>query len=558
MPDRQPPLSCPIFQRFLIDERDMSNQDVNSDTSVELDLLPVLVLGGGYSGCIAAKALTDVGLSVTLVRTPAALRHLYCAIPGVDSNEYLQSLRAALGNVEMLDQDESPDIHRGTFGFEAIFSGGARRNFGAVFITGEVSQLPLTDSLAEGVEHVSPGALNDGGGSMAFLLDYGFPSAPAVGMTAIRQALENVSAGGTSFVIFRHIPVAHLFGESLYREAKSAGVLFIRFGDRLPVISAEGGARFRIVATDMIQGGAEFNVDCDRVFIAGAPDPASLTLPIQDTMRVERDTDGFLIKESIHCHPGSSFSNGIYVLGEATGNLDLVRIQAEAAAAAANARAWMIEAASKQHVQNVSLNDQCCRCLTCLRVCPHTAILLQPGPARSAVQEAAAACKECGICVSECPRLALDLASYPEEAVSSFLEELKQTDASEMVVIYGCQRSAGRASAQVDLPPNSVFLAVPCAGRISEAIIWATLALGVKGVLVVGCHHGNCASDSGTDWATARVASVLQKLNVSESVPSPVRYVTVAANEPARFRRVVAEFVSSLERAKVGAVSVNK
>lgn len=533
----------------MIDERDMSNQDVNSDTSMELDLPSVLVLGGGYSGYIAARALTEVGLSVTLVRAPAALRRLYCAIPALDPKDYLESLPTALRNVEILDQEGSPDIRRVNFGFEAIFQDGARRNFGAVFITGEVSQLPLTDNLAEGIEHVHPAALKNGGGSVAFLLDYGFPSAPPIGMTAIRQALENVSAGGTSVVFFRHIPVAHIFGESLYREAKTAGVLFIRFGDRLPVISAESGARFKIVATDMIQGGAEFSVDCDRVFVAGTPDPASLTLPIQDTMRVERDSDGFLLKDSVHCHSGSSFSSGVYALGEVTGNLDLVRMTAEAAAAAMSARAWMIEAASKQGMQNVTLNDQCCRCLTCLRVCPHTAILLQPGPARSAVQEAAAACKECGICISECPRLALDLVSFPEEAVSSFLEELRQTDASEVVVVYGCQRSAGRAGAQVELPPNSVFLGVPCAGRISEAIIWATLGLGVKGVLVAGCHHGNCASDSGTDWAGDRVSNVLQKLNVSESVPAPVRYVTVASNEPARFRRAVAEFVASLAAA---------
>jgi quinone-modifying oxidoreductase, subunit QmoB len=536
----------------------MSNQDVNSDTSMELNLPPVLVLGGGYSGYIAAKALTEVGLSVTLVRTPAALRPLYCAIPGLNPNDYLQSLRAGLHNVEILDQDGSSDIFRGNLGFEAIFSGGARRNFGAVFITGEVSQLPLPKSMPEGVEHVSPGTWKGGSGSVGFLLDYGFPSTPAIGMTAIRQAFENVSAGGTSHVFFRNIPVAHIFGESLYREAKSAGVLFIRFGDRLPVVRAESGARFRIVATDVIQGGAEYSLDCDRVFVAGTPDPTSLTLPVQDSLRVESDSDGFLIKESVHCHSGSSFSSGVYVVGEAAGNLDLVSISAEAAAAAMSARAWMIESASKQGLQNVASNDQCCRCLTCLRVCPHTAILLRPGPARSTVQEAAAACKECGICVSECPRLALDLVSYPEEAVLSFLEGLKQTDASEVVVVYGCQRSPGRAGAQVDLPPNSVFLGVPCAGRISEAIIWATLALGVKGVLVVGCHHGNCASDSGTDWAGARVTSVLQKLDISDSVPAPVRYVTVAANEPARFRRVVEEFVSSLERAGVEAASHRK
>ncbi len=42
-------------------------------------------------GYIAAKALTEVGISVTLVRSPAALRPLYCAIPQFDPSDYLES-----------------------------------------------------------------------------------------------------------------------------------------------------------------------------------------------------------------------------------------------------------------------------------------------------------------------------------------------------------------------------------------------------------------------------------------------------------------------------------
>ncbi len=55
----------------------------------------------------------------------------------------------------------------------------------------------------------------------------------------------------------------------------------------------------------------------------------------------------------------------------------------------------------------------------------------------------------------------------------------------------------------IELPAGVLFFPVPCAGRVSESILWATLAAGAKGVLAIGCHHGNCASQNGTDWAVA-------------------------------------------------------
>ena len=103
----------------------------------------------------------------------------------------------------------------------------------------------------------------------------------------------------------------------------------------------------------------------------------------------------------------------------------------------------------------------------------------------------------------------------------------------------------------LNCPAGVLFFPVPSAGRVSESILWATLAAGAKGVLAIGCHHGNCASQNGTDWAVARVQSVVEKLNLPQGFAPRVGYASVASNEPARLSRVVNQFCSTLSEGPV-------
>lgn len=525
-----------------------TDQLVNGE---EATLPPALVIGDGPSGLLSARALMDIGISVTLVRTDSPRTSLYCSGPGLDVEQYLESLQGIIEHVELVEPQGRVRVQRNGNGFDAALGSGPRRLFGCVFITTGTSATQASPGLPPGVTAVSPGGLPILGKETAFLLDYGVKSDPATGMTAIRQALKNVEAGGGSSVIMQNVPVAHTFGETLYEDAKRAGVQFYRFGAVLPEIEPlsddpDDDGSMRITVYDIVETGEPVVLEVDRLLFAGTPDASSIPLDVRDIVSGEQDEQGFLIPSSIHCRSGRSFVNGVFAVGEATGSVDLVRVSAQAASSAQRARAWMLKARSRTEADAVTFTDECVRCLTCLRLCPHIAISLVSGAARSTVQACAAACQECGVCVSECPRLVLDLVYFPEQAISSFLDDVSRTPDARPVVVYGCQRSPGRAAARISLPDDALLLTVPCAGRISESVLWATLAAGVKGVLVVGCHHGNCESNSGTDWAATRVASVVEKLNLPDGTPRPIQYTTVAANEEARFKRVVEEFCTQI------------
>jgi coenzyme F420-reducing hydrogenase delta subunit/NAD-dependent dihydropyrimidine dehydrogenase PreA subunit len=367
-------------------------------------------------------------------------------------------------------------------------------------------------------------------------------------MEAIRQAAENVDAGGKSIVVFRHAPVAHLFGEELYESAKRSGVQFYRFGDALPLaVRQKPTGKYQVTVSDLIEAGDAVVLECDRLLAATGLDVSSLIDHAAEMPGIETDSEGFLISESIHCHSGRSFKNGIFSVGDATGNLEFMGTVAEAASAAVRARAWMVQAAQSQDQLTLDVTEQCCRCLTCHRMCPHDAVTFCERATRFHVHASLPACQKCGLCVAECPRLALDLLDFPDERFADFLAQVRDRRDSKSVVVYGCERSAGRIVNNVLLPEQVHFLSVPCAGRTSESVLWATLQAGAAGALVVGCHHGNCASDTGTDGAAIRVAGVIEKLDVPGTITSRLRYVTVAPNERARFGRILDEFCSLLQ-----------
>ena len=99
---------------------------------------------------------------------------------------------------------------------------------------------------------------------------------------------------------------------------------------------------------------------------------------------------------------------------------------------------------------------------------------------------------------------------------------------------------------RIQYPPNIRVIRVPCSGRINPAFIVKALQLGADGVLVSGCHPGDCHYLSGNYLARRRFAllkSLLEYLGVEEG---RVQFSWVSAAEGEKFGRVVAEVVESV------------
>ncbi len=73
-------------------------------------------------------------------------------------------------------------------------------------------------------------------------------------------------------------------------------------------------------------------------------------------------------------------------------------------------------------------NDKCISCMTCVRATPYSAPF---GNADRKAEIAAAKCMGCGICASECPAHAIQLAHFESKQFNVMLDELFQVQPEE-------------------------------------------------------------------------------------------------------------------------------
>jgi F420-non-reducing hydrogenase iron-sulfur subunit len=95
-------------------------------------------------------------------------------------------------------------------------------------------------------------------------------------------------------------------------------------------------------------------------------------------------------------------------------------------------------------------------------------------------------------------------------------------------------------------PANLRAVRVPCSGRVSPEIIMRTFDQGADGVLVLGCHIGECHYDSGNHRAAKRLPILQSLMAFAGLEPERLRLDWVSASEGERFARIVTEFTQAV------------
>ena len=94
---------------------------------------------------------------------------------------------------------------------------------------------------------------------------------------------------------------------------------------------------------------------------------------------------------------------------------------------------------------------------------------------------------------------------------------------------------------RIQYPPNVRIIRVPCSGRINPLFILAALEQGADGVLVSGCHPGDCHYLSGNYVARRKFALLKGFLEYVGIEEGRVSFSWVSASEGGRFAEVITE-----------------
>jgi F420-non-reducing hydrogenase iron-sulfur subunit len=103
-------------------------------------------------------------------------------------------------------------------------------------------------------------------------------------------------------------------------------------------------------------------------------------------------------------------------------------------------------------------------------------------------------------------------------------------------------------TSRMQYPPNTRTIRIMCTGRMSPVFILKAFAEGADGVLVAGCHPGDCHYVSGNYGAEKRVnlvSDLLPELGI-EKERLMLRWVS--ASEGELFGKTISEFTNTVKK----------
>ncbi|MDD5591331.1 MAG: hydrogenase iron-sulfur subunit [Dehalococcoidales bacterium] len=122
-----------------------------------------------------------------------------------------------------------------------------------------------------------------------------------------------------------------------------------------------------------------------------------------------------------------------------------------------------------------------------------------------------------------------------------------------VIIVFMCNwcsyRSADLAgTSRMKYTPNVRPIRVKCSGRVEPTFIVKALQAGADGVLVLGCHPGDCHYTDGNYKATRRMALLARMLEQLGIERERVSLDWVSASEGNRFVSIVNDMTARIRK----------
>jgi F420-non-reducing hydrogenase iron-sulfur subunit len=96
--------------------------------------------------------------------------------------------------------------------------------------------------------------------------------------------------------------------------------------------------------------------------------------------------------------------------------------------------------------------------------------------------------------------------------------------------------------------PNLRIIRVMCSGRVDASLVLQALRLGADGVLVAGCHPGDCHYQEGNFKALRRVLMLKRVLSAYGVDSRRLRLEWISASEGEKFARISTQFTEEIRK----------
>ncbi len=409
----------------------------------EIPVTPsALVIGGGIAGLSAAEAIAAQGFEVHLVereknlggnllklRTTLSGENPYDRAAGavakvganslvkVHTGTTVSAVSGYVGNFQVeLDAGGKPsDIAVGSI----VVATGGREWSPEGFLYGEDNRVmtssELERQLADGKFKAKRVVMVQCVGSRCEERSY--CSRVCCGL-ALKNALtiKEKQPDAEVVVLYRDL-MAHGTKEDYFRQAREAGVVFLRYNpDQPPTVSKDGdGLQVQVASSDV---GDTVEIPTDLVALSVAIVPAEGSKELSEILKVPLDAAGFFSEAHIKLRPVDFASDGIFLAGVAHSPKEISENIAQAQAAGGRAASILAKGVFAAEGAVARVDEEACRgCGVCVSVCPYGAISLAEKGEALVASVNPALCKSCGTCEGACLSTAITTEHFTNEQI---------------------------------------------------------------------------------------------------------------------------------------------
>ena len=103
-------------------------------------------------------------------------------------------------------------------------------------------------------------------------------------------------------------------------------------------------------------------------------------------------------------------------------------------------------------------------------------------------------------------------------------------------------------AAKLDIPSSFSVIKVMCSGRVDPTLVATALLRGADGVLIAGCHPGDCHYRKGNYYARRRFSLLKKTLETLGLDSDRLMLAWISASEGQRFGEVTNEFAKQIKK----------
>jgi heterodisulfide reductase subunit A len=231
--------------------------------------------------------------------------------------------------------------------------------------------------------------------------------------------LKEINPEMDVFIVYRDMRTYGL-REDLYREARSKGVIFIRYDDRKELKVNQDRDDLQVLFTSYVLG-REMEIRPDLLVLATAIVTPKEN-PVAKLIKVPVNMDGFFVEAHVKLRPIDFATDGVFVCGLAHSPKPIDESIAHGLGASARAVTLLSQ---KEMFGNAIVAfidpESCVGCQGCLKVCPYEAIRYLEDREICEINEVI--CKGCGACAATCPSASAQLKRFTSKQIYAQIEK---------------------------------------------------------------------------------------------------------------------------------------